>query len=148
MPDSGATLIESGFLSPDGFARITRRGSADIYIVQNQEYPDNHFVSLAFELDDFDASNKTYGEPLVLMAHHGLEFLGTHQDYFTPKAPLWELPLELARLAPKDCGLLPVVRAAERLKTMPPEKRVVQTLAVLEECIADYRIRRAKLAEK
>lgn len=141
--------FENRFLCPAGFARITRRASTDIYLVQNQGYPGDHFVSLAFELDDFDTSNKTYGEPIVLMAHHGLEFLGARSDYFfTPKAPLWELPLELLRLAPKDCGLLPIVRAAEKLKTIPPEKRVVQTLAVLEECVADYRSRRAWLTEQ
>ena len=55
------------FASKEGFARVTREGVSEIYIVQNQEYPGDYKVSLAFALDDFDPSDATklYGEPLI-----------------------------------------------------------------------------------
>ena len=77
------------FLSPEGFARITRDGKSDIYVVQNQEYPGDYRVSLAFALDDFDPSDATklYGEPLLLNALDVVEFLGQAQGPVVPRLP-------------------------------------------------------------
>ena len=138
-------LAKSDFISPEGFACITRGKFSEIYLVQNEEYP-GYKVSLAFELDDFDRADRLSEEPRILSEEDDVEFLGMPDDYFTPKAPLWGLPLELVRMSSRECGLLPIVRAAEKLKTMPPEERVVQTLAVLETSIADYHRRRARVA--
>ena len=42
------TMPTKTFRCPAGFARITRKGVTDVYLVQNQEYPGEHFVTLAY----------------------------------------------------------------------------------------------------
>ena len=93
------TMPTKTFRCPAGFARITRKGVTDVYLVQNQEYPGEHFVTLAFEMDDFDQSGKNYGEPLVVMAHHTVDFLGTRDDYFSPGTEKGDIALALEILA-------------------------------------------------
>lgn len=119
------------YVSQEGFARITRDGKSDIYVVQNQEYPGDYRVSLAFALDDFDPSDATklYGEPLLLNALDVVEFLGQAQDYFVPKS----------------AGLLPSVRAIEHLRTkgrQPTEQEIDDAVAYH---VGDYQRRRALL---
>lgn len=135
------------YLSEEGFARITRDGKSDIYVVQNQEYPGDYRVSLAFALDDFDPSDATklYGEPLLLNASDVVEFLGHPQDYFVPKAPLFHDCLTVVRKVPKSAGLLPSVRAIEHLRRQgraPTEKEIDDAVAYH---LGDYQRRRALL---
>lgn len=135
------------FLVPEGFARVTRNGVSDIYVVQNQEYPGDYKVSLAFPLDDFEPNNprKTYGEPLLLGADDEIHFLGTPQNYFLPKAPLWEQTILLVKRIPKELGLLPTVRVVEQLKMLERQPTKDEISAVVELSIADYHYRRAML---
>lgn len=140
-------VAKSEFISPEGFARVTRDNHTDICLVRNQELP-AYKVSLAFDLDDVEPVDPFPGKFCILSDRDAVEFLGTPEDYFIPKAPLWDLLPELVRIAPKDCGLLPLVRAAEKLKTLPPEERVAQTTAVLGATIADYRHRRQARVSK
>ena len=99
-------------------------------------------VSEAFELDDSGLADRSSGRPFTLNDGEDVEFLGTPEDYFIPKAPLWNLLPELVRIAPKNCGMLPLVRAAEQLKLLPAEDRAAQTTAILGASLADYRRRR------
>ena len=135
------------YMSKEGFARITRDGKSDIYVVQNQEYPGDYRVSLAFALDDFDPSDATklYGEPLLLNALDVVEFLGQAQDYFVPKEPLFHDCLTVVRKVPKSAGLLPSVRAIEHLRTkgrQPTEQEIDDAVAYH---VGDYQRRRALL---
>ena len=134
-------VAKSDFISPEGFVRITRGNHTDIYLVRNQEL----FylkVSEAFELDDSGLADRSSGRPFTLNDGEDVEFLGTPEDYFIPKAPLWNLLPELVRIAPKNCGMLPLVRAGEQLMLLPAEDRAAQTTAVLGASLADYRRRR------
>lgn len=135
------------FASKEGFARVTREGVSEIYIVQNQEYPGDYKVSLAFALDDFDPSDATklYGEPLILNATDRVEFLGSGEDYFIPKAPLWEDSLAAVRMVPKEVGLLPVIRAVEHLRAKGQKPTEQELAQAVQYHVADYHRRRALL---
>lgn len=138
------TMPTKTFRCPAGFARITRKGVTDVYLVQNQEYPGEHFVTLAFEMDDFDQSGKNYGEPLVVMAHHTVDFLGTRDDYFSPGTEKGDIALALLKTFPQEVGLLPVVRAVESITTaaQPNTEHVAKLVQWAKE---DYHRRRAEL---
>lgn len=138
---------DCGFLCEEGFARITRGGIADIYIVQNQEYPGNYKVSLAFYMDDFEPNNayKIYGEPLVLREEDKIEFLGTAAEYFTPTAPFWLEGLLMVRMNPPDVGLLPTFRAIEQLKRKKVRATEQDQLKTISHFLEDYRLKRSLL---
>jgi hypothetical protein len=104
--------------APEGFARVTRNGRSDIYLVQNHEgFCWDGRISVAFYLDDFDPdSNKEYGRPLYLNKSDQIENLGPPDVYFAPANPDWDLKCSLVRLFPRSAGLLPIVRACETLK--------------------------------
>ena len=135
------------FASAEGFARITRDGKSDIYVVQNQEYPGDYKVSLAFTLDDFEPGNvsKLYGEPLVLNALDRIEFLGNAQDYFIPQAPLWEDCLAVVGMNPNEIGLLPTVRAIEHLREKGKIATEQEIELAVKHYVSDYHTRRALL---
>ena len=104
--------------APEGFARVTRHGRSDIYLVQNHEgFCWDGRISVAFYMDDFDPdSDKRYGHPLYLNKSDQIESLGSPDLYFAPANPDWDLKCSLVRLFPRSAGLLPVVRAFETLK--------------------------------
>lgn len=135
------------FASQEGFSRVTRNGQHDIYVVQNQEYPGDYKVSLAFALDDFEPSDptKTYGEPLILTGQDRIEYLGNAVDYFLPKAPLWEMSLEVVRLVPEKAGLLPIVRAVEFLRSKGQKPTPGEVTQAVDYYLTDYQNRRAML---
>ena len=135
------------FASKEGFARVTRNGKTDIYMVQNQEYPGEYKVSLAFAMDDFEPGNtqKMYGEPLVLSSLDQIEYLGSALDYFVPKAPLWETCLDVVRRTPKSAGLLPVVRALEFLRSKGTKPTDAELNSAADHYLNDYRNRRGML---
>lgn len=135
------------FVSKEGFARITRDSKSDIYVVQNQKYPGNYNVSLAFSLDDFDPTDatKVYGEPLILNATDHVAFLGCAEDYFVPQAPLWEDNLAIVRMVPKDAGLLPAVRSIEHLRAKGVRPTAEELQNTVDYYVAEYSNRRAWL---
>lgn len=135
------------FACKEGFARVTRDGKTDIYVVQNQKYPGGHKVSLAFTLDDFEPgnANKLYGEPLILHPADKIDFLGTTADYLVPKAPLWETCFEAIRRTPESAGMLPVVRALELLRSKGQKPSAADVASAVQNCVADYHNRRALL---
>lgn len=104
--------------APEGFARVTRHGRSDIYLVQNHEgFCWDGRISVAFYMDDFDPdSDKRYGDPLYLHKDDQIESLGPPLVYFAPANPDWEIKCSLVRLFPRSAGLLPIVRAFETLK--------------------------------
>lgn len=104
--------------APEGFARVSRQGRSDIYLVQNHEgFCWDGRISVAFYMDDFDPdSDKRYGHPLYLNRSDQIESLGTPGIYFALTAPDWEIKQSLVRLFPRSAGLLPIVRAVETLK--------------------------------
>lgn len=105
--------------APEGFARVTRHGRSDIYLVQNHEgFCWDGRISVAFYMDDFDPghSDKHYGHPLYLHKADQIESLGSPDVYFAPASPDWDLKCSVVRLFPRSAGLLPVVRALENLK--------------------------------
>lgn len=129
---------------PEGFARVTRDGETDIYLIQNMNLPGGYCSSIAFDLDDFDI-NKNVGNPLVLQEGDVVEHLGAVLEYMAPKSPWWELMVPIVRTIPRNCGLLPAVRAVERLrylKEAPSGTLIQETIA---QVLADYYCRRAKL---
>lgn len=135
------------FVCKEGFARITRDGQSDIYVVQNQEYPGDHRFSLAFALDDFDPTDATkiYGEPLILNATDDVAFLGRAEDYFLPRAPLWEDNLAVVRMVSKEAGLLPAIRAIEHLCAKGVRPTAEELRSSVDYHVADYHRRRALL---
>ena len=135
------------FASQEGFARVTRDGKTDIYVVQNQEYPGDYKVSLAFALDDFepDNANKTYGEPLILNHLDKIEYLGHASDYFVPNAPLWETCFDIVRRTPASVGLLPAIRALEFLRSKGQKPTSTELASAADYYMADYHNRRALL---
>lgn len=139
--------VAEDFVSQEGFARVTRDGKSDIYVIQNQEYPGDYKVSLAFALDDFDPTDATklYGEPIILNATDTVEFLGSAQDYFVPKAPLMEDALAMVRMVPQSAGLLPVIRAIEHLRAKGAKPTPEEMAKVSQYYLADYQRRRALL---
>jgi hypothetical protein len=105
--------------APEGFARVSRHGRSDIYLVQNHEgFCWDGRISVAFYMDDFDPdrSDKRYGHPLYLRSEDQIESLGTPGIYFAPTTPDWEIKRSLVPLFPRSAGLLPIVRAVESLK--------------------------------
>jgi hypothetical protein len=104
--------------APEGFARVTRHGRSDIYLVQNHEgFCWDGRISVAFYMDDFDPdSDKRYGHPLYLNMSDQIESLGPPDIYFAPANKDWNLKCSLVRLFPRSAGLLPIVRAFEALK--------------------------------
>lgn len=105
--------------APEGFARVTRHGRSDIYLVQNHEgFCWDGRISVAFYMDDFEPgrSDKRYGHPLYLHKSDQIESLGAPDVYFAPVNKDWDLKCSLVRLFPRSAGLLPVVRAFETLK--------------------------------
>ena len=129
----------------EGFARITRDGKTDIYLIQNMNLPGGYGVSLAFDLDDFDPG-KNVGNPLVLQKGDTVKHLGAVMEYMAPASSLWELVVSVTRNIPRSCGLLPTVRAVERLRFLsevPTAEFIEQTVALV---LADYYCRRAMLS--
>lgn len=147
--DSFGTPVNSdGFICGEGFARVTRSGVRDIYIIQNQEYPGDYKVSLAFYMDDFEPGNdyKIFGQPLILCEDDQIEFLGRAEEYFIPCAPLWIDRLLMVRMNPIEVGLLPTIRAIEHLhmKGVQPDEQ--EMLKVVKYYRDDYHHRRLVLS--
>ena len=144
----GTCVNSDGFLCGEGFARVIRAGISDIYVIQNQEYPGDFKVSLAFYMDDFEPGNdyKIYGEPLILCKGDQIEFLGRAEEYFVPCAPLWIDRLLIVRMNPIEVGLLPTIRAIEHLhmKGVQPDEQ--EMLAVVKYYFEDYLRRRLVLS--
>jgi hypothetical protein len=129
---------------PEGFARITRGTETNIYLIQNMNLPGDYGVSFAFDLDDFD-SKKNVGHPLVLQTGDAVEHLGAVMQYMAPASALWEIVVPVVREIPRNCGLLPAVRAVEHLRHLSEElttELIQQTVALV---LTDYYCRRAKL---
>ncbi len=129
---------------PEGFARVTRYGEADIYLIQNMNPSGGYAVSYAFDLDDFDPG-KNVGNPLMLQKCDVVEHLGAVMEYMAPASPLWELIAPIVRAIPRDCGLLPVVRAVEQLRHLKETPSAMLIQETIAQVLADYYCRRAKL---
>lgn len=129
---------------PEGFARITRDGEADIYLIQNMNLPGGYGVSFAFDLDDFDPG-KNVGNPLVLQKSDVVEHLGVVLEYLAPASPFWELIVPIVRAIPMDCGLLPTVRAVEQLRCLNETPSAALIQETIAQVLTDYYCRRAKL---
>ena len=144
----GTCVNSDGFLCGEGFARVIRSGTSDIYVIQNQEYPGDYKVSLAFYMDDFEQGNdyKIYGEPLILCKDDHIEFLGRAEDYFVPRAPLWIDRLAIVRMNPIEVGLLPTIRAIEHLQMKDAQPDEQEMLAVVKYYFEDYLRRRLVLS--
>lgn len=106
--------------------------------------PGGYRTSLAFDLDDFHPE-KNVGHPLVLQKGDVVELLGEVLKYLAPASPNWELIVPITRALPRDCGLLPTVRAVEQLRHLKetPSATLIQKTAA--QVLADYYCRRAKL---
>jgi hypothetical protein len=138
--DASATNVQY----PEGFARVTRDGDTDIYLIQNINLPGGYGVSFAFDLDDFHPE-KNVGNPLVLQKGDVVELMGAVLTYLAPASPHWELIVPVVKALPRDCGLLPTVRAVEQLRCLkeaPSATLIQETTAPV---LADYYCRRAKL---
>ncbi len=108
------------------------------------DLPGGYGVSIAFDLDDFDI-NKNVGNPLVIQKDDVVEYLGAVLEYMAPASPWWDLSVPVVRTIPRTCGLLPAVRAVERLRCLketPSATLIQETVAAV---LADYYCRRAKL---
>lgn len=131
-------------LHAEGFSRITRNGKSDIYLVLNAEYPGVGSASLAYELDDFDIS-RPMCDPLILNSDDKVEPLGAVVEYFKPKAPLWDVMMQVTRMIPKDYGLLPTIRVVEALKKAGRAPTLSELENAVQDAIFDYKNRRAQL---
>lgn len=141
-PDADASV--KNLKLAEGFARITRDGETDIYLVQNMCLPGGYGVSFAFDLDDF-AADKNVGHPLVLQKGDVVEHLGAVMDYLAPVSPHWEIIVPVTRAIPRNCGLLPTVRAVEILGAMSAEPTSEDVEKVVDRVLDDYYRRRAML---
>ena len=139
MPTFNTPPSVQPFRCLEGFARITRENTCDIFIVQNHELPGETFASLAFALDDFDATSKSYGEPWVLMDGDKIEYLGTQAHYFNNVEAS-----ALLNVFPNNCGLLPIVRAMESIKAKGMACTEADVAAIVHAARADYDRRRAE----
>lgn len=144
----GTCVDSNGFLCSEGFSRVTRSGISDIYIIQNQEYPGDYKVSLAFYIDDFEKGNdyKIYAEPLILCGDDQIEFLGIAQEYFVSRAPFWIDRLAIVRMNPVKVGLLPTVRAIENLNMKISKLEEQEVITVVQYFYEDYCRRRLVLS--
>ena len=144
----GTCVNSDGFLCREGFARVIRSGISDIYVIQNQEYPGDYKVSLAFYMDDFESGNdyKIYGEPLILCKDDHIEFLGRAEEYFVPRAPLWMDRLAIVRVNSIETGLLPTIRAIEHLHMKDAQPDEQEILSVVKYYFEDYLRRRLVLS--
>lgn len=102
----------------DVFARVTRDGATDVYLVQNHVgFCWDGRISIAFYMDDFnrDYPKESYGAPMYLRQTDLIECLGEPRDYFSPSSNKWDVKGAILRSLPRSAGLLPAVRAYETL---------------------------------
>ena len=132
----------------EGFARVIRAGLSDIYVLQNQEYPGDHKVSLAFYMDNFeqDSDYKIYGEPLILCEDDQIEFLGRVEEYFIPRALRLIDRFQIVRMNPIEIGLLLSVRAIEHLQIKLVQNDEREMLAMVKYYRDGYYRRRLVLS--
>ena len=148
LDESGSCVDSDRFLCCEGFARVIRSEISDIYVIQNQEYPGGYKVSLAFYMDDFESGSdyKIYGEPLILCKDDHIDFLGSAEEYFVPRAPLWMDRLAIVRMNPAEIGLLPTVRAIEHMHMTDAEPDEQEKLKVVKYYRDDYHHKRLVLS--
>lgn len=132
------------FQVAEGFARITRNGKTDVYLVQNLSLPTGYKASLAFDLDDFD-DERSVGKPMVLTKDDQVEHLGKVADIFAEKAPIWGLVTTVKNSIPRDAGLLPAVRALCWLRERNTMPNMTETRNIIQRALDDYASRRAAL---
>jgi hypothetical protein len=139
-----ASAVMAGFQLKEGFARITRQGKTDVYLIQNREPLGNYALSIAFELDDFE-EGKDPGKTFIVRANDTVQYLGPVKEYFAPQKPIGDAMMSIIRAFPRSVGLLPAVRAVESLKAknrIPTPEEVEQAVKV---ALNDYHNRRAQL---
>lgn len=75
-----------GFHIPEGFARITRNGQTDIYLIKNRMPLGSYWLSVAYAMDDFEAE-KAVGYTMFVRETDGIEHLSGIKEYFIPLKP-------------------------------------------------------------
>ena len=133
-----------GFHIPEGFARITRDGHTDIYLIQNQMPFGSYRVSLAYELDDFK-EGRIRGHFLYVRESDAVEHLGGIKEYFTPLKPTERWIADVFRQTGRSVGLLPMVRACEQLRRLKRTPTDAEIRHAVHEAVADYHTRRLLL---
>jgi hypothetical protein len=134
--------------SADVFARVTRDGVTDFYLVQNHVvFCWDGRISIGFYMDDFNRKfpKDCYGVPVYLRKTDLIECLGEPGEYFSTLSTSWEVKNSILSFIPKTAGLLPAVRAYETL--------VISGIKLTDEAICsaatsaywDYAKRRSKL---
>lgn len=132
----------------DAFARVTRDGVADFYLVQNHVVFcwDSRF-SIGFYMDDFNRKfpKDCYGVPVYLRETDLIECLGEPREYFSTLSTSWEIKSSILRFIPEPAGLLPAVRAYEALVRSGIELNDETICSAATNAYWDYAKRRSKL---
>ncbi len=144
MEQETTSIEKPGFYIPEGIARITRNGHTDIYLIRNQMPLGSYRVSLAYELDDFK-EGQSCGHFLYLRESDAVEHLGGIKEYFISLKLTERWIADVVRQCDRSVGLLPIVRACEKLRNLkrPPTDEEIRQTA--REALADYHTRRLML---
>lgn len=132
----------AGFHIPEGFARISRDGHTEIYLVQNRAPLGAYTLSVAFAMDDFGDDSKGVGHTLFIRQTDEIEHLGGVREYFEPISTIRPWKAAVVRLFDRSVGLLPIVRACEILRTLGRTPTVEEIQHAAQESLADYHMRR------
>lgn len=103
-------------LCPEGLARVERDAAVFIGVLKHVAVG-SRTLAVLFELDDYSLG-QSLGMPLLLMAGDHIDSLGSTDQYFSDTHRDWDLMVAVKERIPDEVGLLPVVRAVERLKVM------------------------------
>jgi len=133
------------FHIPEGFARIARDGHTDIYLVLNRVPLGAYTLSVAYSMDDFADDSKRVGHTLFVRETDEIEHLGGVREYFEPIGTIEPWKAAVVRLFRRSVGLLPIVRACEKLRTLGRTPTVEEIKHAAQESLADYHMRRLML---
>ena len=141
MPNPSNPNNLPGFHVPEGFGRVTRDGKTEIFVVLNKEPLGSYILSVAYEMDDF-AEGRDCGDMLYLEEADAIEHLGGIQEYLNPTNPVEKWRYALLREFPRTIGLLPIVRACEKLQLIGRSPTAEDVQTAVREGVAVYYTRR------
>jgi hypothetical protein len=131
-----------GFHIAEGFARITCNGHTDVYLVLNRVPLGAYTLSVAYAMDDFADDMNGVGHTFFVKETDEIEHLGGARDYFAPISTVEPWKAAVVRLFEQSIGLLPIVRACEKLRTFGRAPTVEEIRQAAQESLADYQVRR------
>jgi hypothetical protein len=93
-------------------------------------------------MDDFGDEMNGVGLTFFVKETDEIEHLGDAHDYFSPISTVEPWKAAVVRLFEQSIGLLPIVRACEKLRTFGRAPSVDEIRQAAQELLADYHVRR------